>query len=159
MREPRLVAVLGYSGASPAALHEVCAARLRRAEVEVGPDDVVLLSGRARGRGVMSEVELMAHSWPGHGRKVILDGRARTTRGNALAVARAARALGAREVVLVTSSWHARRAGTLARAALRGSGTGVTLAVTDEPGSLRVRLRELACWGVVPLAALALRRR
>ena len=46
---PALVVVLGYSGRRDG-LHEICAARLRRAETEAETDDVVLLSGWSRAR-------------------------------------------------------------------------------------------------------------
>jgi uncharacterized SAM-binding protein YcdF (DUF218 family) len=157
---PRLVAVLGYSDrASGHRVHEICAARLRRAEREAGADDVVLLSGWARRRRSRSEADLMARSWRGPGCRVLVDRSARTTLGNARATSAAARALGVEEVVLVTSGWHARRAHALVRSALRGSETTITLATTDERGTAAARLRELACWALVPLeAAIAARR-
>jgi uncharacterized SAM-binding protein YcdF (DUF218 family) len=161
MSTTRLVAVLGYSNGTGSALHHVCAARLERAAAEVQPEDVVLLTGRARGRRPpASEAGLMAGSWNGRTARVVLDHDARSTLGNVLAAAATARELEAQEVVLVTSGWHGRRASTLLRAALRGSGVRVALAMTDERGSVSTRLRELACWGLVPLqAALATRRR
>jgi DUF218 domain len=158
MTERRIVAVLGYSDRANAELHSVCATRLRRAEQEVGPDDIVLLSGWARGRSPRSEAELMARSWSGHGHRILLDRSARSTLGNVIGVARFARAAGAREVLLVTSSWHAPRAGALLRLALRGSGTTVTTVATDEQTTTRTRARELALWLAAPLAALAPRR-
>jgi hypothetical protein len=98
----------------------------------------------------------MADAWSGRAVPLLLDDRARSTYGNALAAAGAARVLGVREVVLVTSRWHRRRAATLVRAALRGSTTRVRGATTDERGTLPVRLREVACWFFVPFqAALA----
>jgi hypothetical protein len=156
----RLVAVLGYSDGSPGELHRVCAARLRRAEREVKADDIVLLSGWARGRSATSEAELMARSWSGgKPRRLLLDQGARSTLGNVLGVARLARSSGVQEVLLVTSSWHARRAGALLRSALRGSGATVAIAATDEHASAGTHARELACWLVAPLAALSARRR
>jgi len=71
------------------------------------------------------------------------------------AAAALARAVDAREVLLVTSSWHARRAGGLLRAALGGSGIAVRVATTDERPSLVTRVREAACWVAVPVAGLA----
>jgi uncharacterized SAM-binding protein YcdF (DUF218 family) len=159
MSETRLVAVLGYSDGSRSELHAICAARLRRAETEARPDDIVLLSGWARGRDGTSEAELMARSWTRRGNRIVLDRRPRSTLGNALGVAELARREQAREVLLVTSSWHARRAGALLRLALRGSGTTVTIVATDEYASPRTRVRELAAWMVAPVAALAARRR
>ncbi len=155
----RLVAVLGYSDRHDDGLHPVCASRLTRAEREVKPDDTVLLSGWAkRGAGV-AEAELMARAWTADARHVMLDGAARSTVGNAVGIARAARWVGAREVVVVTSGWHGRRAFVLTRAALSGSHVNVILATTDEQGTSRARLRELACWLTLPFVALVAARR
>jgi uncharacterized SAM-binding protein YcdF (DUF218 family) len=160
MTQRRLVAVLGYSSGRNGELHAVCAARLARAEEEATPVDAVLLSGWARRRGRASEAELMAGAWSGQASRVVVDPDARSTYGNAVAVAASARRLDVSEIVLVTSGWHARRAAALVRAASGDAGRKVRLAATDEPGSLARRLRELACWTVVPLqAALARRRR
>jgi uncharacterized SAM-binding protein YcdF (DUF218 family) len=154
----RLVAVLGYSDGRTNALHPVCAARLARAESEVRPVDAVLLSGWARRRTSSPEADLMARAWTSPTGRVILDRNARSTVGNALGVARAARRVGAHEVVLVTSGWHGRRASALARAALFRSQTKVTLATTDEPATRAARLRELAGWTLLPLLAVVAAR-
>jgi hypothetical protein len=154
VRESRLVAVLGYSNGAGAALHPVCETRLRRAAQEAGEDDVVLLTGRARRRPQVSEAELMARSWNGRSRSLVLDPCARSTLANTLVAARTARELQARHVVLVTSGWHGRRALALLRAVLRGSDIRISLAATDERGSLRDRLRELGCWTLVPVQAM-----
>jgi uncharacterized SAM-binding protein YcdF (DUF218 family) len=146
----RLVAVFGYSGRTPD-LHATCAARIARAQEEARPGDVVLLSGWARGRRPVSEARAMADAWSGRSVPLLLDDRARSTYGNAVATARAARELGVRDVLLVTSRWHGRRASTLARAALRGSGARLRTTTTDERGSSGARLRELACWLLVPV--------
>jgi uncharacterized SAM-binding protein YcdF (DUF218 family) len=157
--EVRLIAVLGYSRRSGEGLQESCFARLRRAEQEAGAGDVVLLSGWARGGSGASEAEQMARSWTAPRGRIILDRRARSTLENVVGAATLARRLDAKEVLLVTSGWHGRRAGALLRSALRGSGSTVRLATTDERGSLGARLRELVCWTVVPFAALALTTR
>lgn len=156
----RLVAVLGYSDSATADLHPVGAARLARAAVEVGPEDVVLFSGFARRRHSTPEADLMARAWTTPARTRLVDRRARTTLGNSLGVARAARRLDAEEVVLVTSPWHARRAAALVRAALRGSGSGARLriAATDERVTPRRGVREAAAWAVVPVLALVAAR-
>ena len=138
-----------------AVLHRVCAARLARAMQVAGPDDVVLFSGWARRGSPAAEADLMAEAWKAPVRARIVDRHARTTLGNALSVARLARKLAADEVVLVTSSWHARRAGTLLRAALSGSGSKVEVVTSDERPSSATRLRELACWLFVPVASVA----
>ena len=160
MTERRLVAVLGYSNRSLHGLHPVCAARLACAREEAEPGDVVLLSGRSRGRRAVPEAELMARAWGVPASRLVVDRNARSTFGNVRGVAAAARALAVGEVVLVTSGWHGRRASVLLRAALRGGGLRVTLAATAERGTLGAHVRELACWPLVPLqAAFAGRRR
>jgi uncharacterized SAM-binding protein YcdF (DUF218 family) len=155
--ESRLIAVCGYSDGSEDGLHVICASRLRRAEREASPDDVVLLTGWARRRDATSEAELMAREWRAPCRQVVVDPGARSTFANVAAAAAHARAVRARRVVLVTSGWHARRAAALLRVALRGSGSTVELATTDERPSVRARLREVACWALVPYAALTAR--
>jgi len=155
----RLVAILGYSDGSTADLHPVCAARLARAVAEAEPDDVILFSGWARGSSASTEADLMAASWSGPGRMRLVDRSARTTLGNALAVARAAQRVGADEIVLVTSRWHAPRAATLVRSAL-GSGARLRVAATDEPLSRQRGAREAGAWLVMPvLAVVAARNR
>jgi uncharacterized SAM-binding protein YcdF (DUF218 family) len=154
---PRLIAVCGYSEGAGEELHEICVRRLRRAEREARADDVVLLTGWARGRSAASEAELMARSWAAPCRRVVVDPNARSTFANMAAAASVAREVEARQVVLVTSGWHAGRAAALLRGALRGSGSTVELATTDERPSLRARFRELVCWALVPLAAVAAR--
>jgi hypothetical protein len=73
-------------------------------------------------------------------------------------VASAARELGAKELVVVTSHWHGTRARILIGAALRGS--GIRLSVETARGS-RPRLlllRELACLALLPLQMARVRR-
>jgi uncharacterized SAM-binding protein YcdF (DUF218 family) len=149
----RLIAVCGYSNGRGSGLHAVCERRLRRAEREAGPHDAVLLSGWARGSDATPEAELMARSWSGSCDRLYVDSNARSTLGNVAAAAALARELDAKEVLLVTSSWHARRAGALLRSVLAGSGRSVVVATIDEQPSLATRVRELACWAIVPFAA------
>ena len=82
----------------------------------------------------------MAEVWDGAARQVLVDDASRTTYGNARAAAAAARKLGVREVVLVTSGWHSRRASVLLAAA---HGDRVSVAATDERGTRSARAREL----------------
>jgi uncharacterized SAM-binding protein YcdF (DUF218 family) len=155
----RLVAVLGYSDRRTGAeLHPVCEARVVRAAEEARADDVVLFSGWARNGRSSSEADLMAASWSGAKRRHLVDRRARTTLGNAISVGRAARRVDATEVLLVTSSWHARRASVLVRAALLGSGTTLRVAATAHGTAPARRLRELAAWTVVPVLAVVAAR-
>jgi uncharacterized SAM-binding protein YcdF (DUF218 family) len=159
MSGSRLIAVLGYSNGRGHELHEICVRRLRRAEQEARAEDVVLLSGWARGRRAASEAELMARAWSGRASRIVVDHTARTTAGNVAGAAAAARQLSTSEVVLVTSSWHGKRAAALLHAALDGTGARVSLAVTDEPVSVSGRLREAACWAAVPFQRAAVRAR
>jgi uncharacterized SAM-binding protein YcdF (DUF218 family) len=155
----RLVAVLGYSDSRAGAeLHPVCEARVARAAEEATADDVVLFSGWARNGSASSEADLMAASWLGAKRRHLVDRRARTTLGNAISVGQAARRVDATEVLLVTSSWHARRASVLVRAALLGSGTTLQVAATAHGTAPARRLRELAAWTVVPVLAVVAAR-
>lgn len=154
----RLVAVLGYSDGSVSGLHPICAARLERAAAVTAAEDVVLLSGWSRRGASASEAELMAQKWTGRTSRVLLDRGARSTAGNAVGIARAARAVGADEVVVVTSSWHGRRARALTRAALVGTDARVRLVTTDDPPRRSARFRELACWSLVPVLAMVAAR-
>ena len=153
----RIVAVLGYSTRRENGLHPICVERLRAGEQAAEGADAVLLSGWSRRRHRPSEAELMRAAWRGPEVPLVADGDARTTIGNARAVADAARELGADEVVLVTSSWHSRRARVLARALLPPD---VSVRVLTPPRSRPPHLiaRELVC--LLPSRlALRLRRR
>ena len=146
----RLVAVLGYSTRRGHGLHPICAARLKLGERVAQSADAVVLSGWSRRRQQPSEGELMREAWRGPDLPLLVDGDARTTLGNARAVASVAAELGVTDVVLVTSSWHARRARLLVRAAL-GPEIGlevVTPARTRPPFLVG---RELACLAALPL--------
>ena len=127
----RLVAVLGYSDASTAELHPVCGARLERAAVEARADDIVLFSGWARGTSSSPEADLMAACWSTPTRAQLIDREARTTLGNAIAVA---------------------------RAALTGSGVGLRVIPVEEPLPPKRCLREAAAWSVVPIFAVVAAR-
>ena len=153
----RLVAVLGYSGRRHHGLHDVCVERLRHAEELAADGDTVLLSGWAPHRSGTGEAELMRDAWSGPEVALVSDSTARNTRENAAEVAETARRLGADEVVVVTSRWHAPRARTLVRAALREP--GVTVQSSSPPGSKPVTLlaRELVCLAALPYHLLRLR--
>jgi DUF218 domain len=153
----RLVAVLGYSGGRAGGLHNICAARLAAAEAVAEGATAVVLSGWARRRRGDSEAELMRVAWRGPLVPLLADGDARTTAGNARAIAAAARNLGATEVVAVTSSWHRRRAGLLLRAALDPA-VRLELVSANESRPPRLLVRELACLVALPLQLWAARR-
>jgi uncharacterized SAM-binding protein YcdF (DUF218 family) len=144
----RLVAVLGYSAGRQAGLHAICARRVAHAEELVGESGVVVLSG---------EADVMREAWSGPAVELVSDPRARNTAGNAAGVAAVARELGATEVVVVTSPWHARRAALLLRAALRGSEIEVTTSSPPEAPGARLFLRELACLAAAPVQAMRLK--
>jgi uncharacterized SAM-binding protein YcdF (DUF218 family) len=155
----RLVAVLGYSARRSDGLHAVCAARLRHAEQLAAGADTVLLSGWARRTNGAGEAELMQMAWNGAGVRLIADATARNTRENAAGVAETARRLGASEIVVVTSRWHAFRARTLVRAALRDP--NVLVQTSSPPGRVPVVLlaRELVCLAAFPFHLIRLRVR
>jgi uncharacterized SAM-binding protein YcdF (DUF218 family) len=153
----RVVAVLGYSTWRGDGLHPICVERLEAAQQVAQDADTVFLSGWSRRRHRPSEAELMRQAWLGPDVTLLADGDSRTTIGNALALARAAKELGADEVVLVTSTWHARRSRLLARAVLPPDVrlTMVTPPRTRPPGLIA---RELAA--LLPSRlAVRLRRR
>jgi uncharacterized SAM-binding protein YcdF (DUF218 family) len=152
----RLVAVLGYSNRRTRGLHDLCAQRLRHAEGLAADGDAVLLSGWSRRRGHSSEAELMRGAWNGGDTQLIEDATARSTRENAVSVASAARRLGATDVVVVTSRWHAYRARTLVRAALPD--TTVQASSPDGRPPLSVLARELACLAALPYHLVRIRR-
>jgi uncharacterized SAM-binding protein YcdF (DUF218 family) len=150
--------VLGYSGWLHRSLHPICAARLDTAERVAAGADAVLFSGWARLPSRETEAALMQTAWRGPDVPLLADGDARTTVGNARAVAAAARELGADEVVVVTSSWHRLRARLLLRAAL---GPDVKLELVSPDRTRRPLLvgREAVCVALLPLQLRAVRRR
>ena len=150
--------MLGYSSRRHRSLHPVCAARLEAGERVADGADAVLLSGWARRRGRETEAALMRAAWRGPGVPLLADVDARTTVGNARAVAAAARELGADEVVVVTSSWHRLRARLLLRAAL-GPDVAIELVSPTTPRRPLVLGREAVCIALLPLQLRAVRRR
>jgi uncharacterized SAM-binding protein YcdF (DUF218 family) len=81
--------------------------------------------------------------------ELVVDPDARTTVGNAANALNDVLRVGAREVVVVTSSWHAARAKAAFRWLLRS--TGVKVGVVSPLGSSRrAALRELALWPLLP---------
>lgn len=145
----RVIVVLGFSGDAADELHPVAAARLERAaELSTG-DDVVVLSGWARAARGRSEAELMHAAWRGAAREVVVDPDARTTVENLANALNDVLRVGAREVVVVTSSWHAPRAKAALRWLLRH--TGIKVRSASPPGSSRkAALRELTLWPLLP---------
>jgi uncharacterized SAM-binding protein YcdF (DUF218 family) len=151
----RVVAVLGYSGRRTNGLDPICADRLRHAERLDA--DAVVFSGRGSDAG--READLMRQSWRGADVPLVSESTARSTADNAAEVAAVARRLGADEVVVVTSPWHAPRAGVLVRAALRGS--GISVRTSSPPGrpSPALLAREAACTLVLPFHLVRRARR
>ena len=145
----RVLVVLGYSGDAADALHPVAAARLERAAELATGDDVVVLSGWARTPHGRSEAELMRSAWRGAAREVVVDPDARTTVENLANALNDVLRVGAREVVVVTSSWHAARAKAAMRWLLRYTGIKVRSA-SPPGGSWPAALRELTLWLLLP---------
>jgi uncharacterized SAM-binding protein YcdF (DUF218 family) len=137
----RVVAVLGYSRRGDTKLHPVCADRVAHAQRLAVARGTVILSG---------EAELMRAAWSGPDVVLICDPNARSTVDNAANVAAAARTLGARELIVVTSRWHRARTTILLRAALRKSGIRLSVETADAARPLRLRLREVACLALLP---------
>ena len=149
MRAARVVVVLGYSDRGSGALHPICAARLERAAEVTTADDVVVLSGWARVPHTHSEAELMRAAWRGAAREIVVDPDARTTVENLANAVNDVLRVGAREVVVVTSSWHALRARAALRWLLRHTGVKVRSA-SPSGRSRRAWLRELTLWPILP---------
>lgn len=153
----RVVAVLGYSARRGGGIHPICAARLAHAERLAEGADAVILSGWGRRRGHEAEAELMRAAWRGPAVPLVCDADARTTAENAANVAAAASELGARELVVVTSRWHRRRARALLAAATRGR---MQVSVETPAGrpTVALRARELACFALLPIQLRRARR-
>ena len=154
----RVVVVLGYSDGGRGELHPVCAARLARAAEIATSDDVVVLSGWARVPHTYSEAELMRAAWRGAAHEVVVDPDARTTVENMANALNDVLRVGAREVVVVTSSWHAPRAKSALRWLLRHTGIHVR-SVSPPGGSRRAAARELALWPLLPFQLWAAGRK
>jgi uncharacterized SAM-binding protein YcdF (DUF218 family) len=145
----RVVVVLGYSDGGDGELHPVCAARLERAAEMTTQDDVVVLSGWARVPDTYSEAELMRAAWRGQAREVVVDPDARTTVDNMANAMNDVLRVGAKEVLVVTSAWHAPRAKAALRWLLRSTGIRVR-AVSPPGGTWRESIRELPLWLLLP---------
>jgi uncharacterized SAM-binding protein YcdF (DUF218 family) len=145
----RVVVVLGYSNGDAPGLHPVCEARLATAAAVATTDDVVVLSGWARVQGTRSEAELMSEAWQGAAAELVVDPDARTTVENMANAVNDVLRVGAREVVVVTSSWHAPRAKAALRWLLRHTGIRVRSASPPQR-STRAVLRELTLWPLLP---------
>ena len=155
---PRVVVVLGYSDGGRGELHPVCAARLERAAEIATAEDVVVLSGWARVSGTHAEANLMRAAWRGAAREVVVDPDARTTVENLANALNDVLRVGAGEVVVVTSSWHAPRAKAALRWLLRH--TGIHVRSTSPPGgSRRAALREVVLWPLLPVQLSAVSRK
>lgn len=146
----RVVAVLGYSGRRSDELHRVCAERLAHAQRVAADARAVILSG-------LPEAELMRAAWAGPDVTLVCDPDARSTAENAVNVAGAAHALGAKELVVVTSSWHRARARILVHAALRDRGMLVSVDAVEGSRPVRLLAREAACLALLPVQLLGMR--
>ena len=147
---PRVIVVLGYSDGGRGALHPIGAARLARAAESSTSDDVVVLSGWARVAGTQSEARLMAAAWTGEAAEVVVDPDARTTVGNAFNALNDIQRVGARDVVVVTSRWHAPRAKAAFRVLLWRRSVRVKATFPPESANLGAMIRELPLWALLP---------
>jgi uncharacterized SAM-binding protein YcdF (DUF218 family) len=150
---PRVIVVLGYSDGGRGTIHPVCAARVKRAGEISTANDVVVLSGWARVAGTRSEAHLMEAAWTGAAAELVVDPDARTTVGNARNALDDIRRVGAQEVVVVTSRWHAARARAAFRLLLWRHRVAVRTASPAEPFDLRAAVRELLLWLLLPAQA------
>jgi uncharacterized SAM-binding protein YcdF (DUF218 family) len=157
-RAPRVIVVLGYSDGGRDVIHPVCAARVARAGEISSEADVVVLSGWARVPGTQSEARLMAGAWKGSAAEVVVDPDARTTVGNAANALNDIRRVGAREVWVVTSRWHAPRARAAFRLLLWRSPVRVRATFPPEPPRLGAFVRELPLWLLLPVQLWHARR-
>ena len=146
----RLVAVLGYSARGIEGLHPLCLVRLRHAEQLADGAEAVVLSGWSRHGAGFGEAELMRDAWQGGDVRLVCDPTARNTMQNAAGIAAIARELGVDEVVVVTSQWHAPRAGVLVRASLGDA--DIVVSTSSPRGSHHPWLlaRELVCLAALP---------
>ena len=155
----RVLAVLGYSGGRGARLHPVCAERLAHAERLAPGARAIILSGGARRSG-SPEAELMRAAWAGPAVRLICDPEARSTADNAVNIAAAVRALGAEELVVVTS-----RGIDLARTSScgprrEGAAYGSPSSRRADHARLSSLAREVVCLALLPfqLARLGTRK-
>ena len=146
----RVIVVLGYSDGGRGELHPIGAARLARAAEISTARDVVVLSGWARVAGTQPEARLMAAAWAGSAAEVVVDPDARTTVGNAYNALDDIRRVGARELVVVTSRWHAPRAKAAFRVLLWRRSVRVKAAFPPESANLGAMIRELPLWALLP---------
>jgi hypothetical protein len=149
MKGASVIAVLGYSRRADGALHPVCAERLAHAQELAASAETVILSG---------EADVMRAAWSRPDVALICDRMARSTAANARNVAEAARELGAKELVVVTSRWHRVRAGILLRAALRGTGIRLRLETAGGRLPLLLGVRELGCLALAPFQVARMKR-
>ncbi|MGI9540361.1 MAG: YdcF family protein [Miltoncostaeaceae bacterium] len=149
--------VLGYSDGGAGGLHPVCRSRVAHGSRVSTEHDVVVLSGWARVPGARPEAELMAEAWHGPAREVVVDPDARTTVDNAANALDDVRRTGLRQVVVVTSRWHAPRAASVFRWQLRGMGARVVTSAPREGLPLSACLSEVPRWLLLP-AQLAVAR-
>jgi uncharacterized SAM-binding protein YcdF (DUF218 family) len=151
--------VLGYSSGTAADLHPICRGRLVRAAEITTADDTVVFSGWSRdGRGE-PEAALMRAAWSGAARRLAVDPDARTTAENAVNATDDIVGSNAREVVVVTSQWHARRASAAFRLALLGQRVRVRVVSAPGRGRRVTRVRELGLWPLLPFQIAVARRR
>jgi uncharacterized SAM-binding protein YcdF (DUF218 family) len=146
----RVLAVLGYSRGRRTHLHPVCAERLAYAEQLAAGARAIIFSGWARRSRLSPEAELMRAAWAGPAVRLICDPQARSTSDNVANIAAVAKALGAGELVVVTSSWHRVRVRLLLHVAMRGSAIRLSVATAGRSRRPLLLTRELVCLALLP---------
>src|SRR4029079_14518048 len=101
-----------------------------------------------------SEAELMRAAWRGNARELVVDPDARTTVENMANALNDVLRVGAPEVVVVTSSWHAPRAKVALRWLLLHTGVRVRSA-SPAGRSRRASLREVVLWPLLSVQSSA----
>jgi uncharacterized SAM-binding protein YcdF (DUF218 family) len=99
----------------------------------------------------------MRAAWTVSCTPVVCDHSARSTVENAANVTATAAALGAAELIVVTSRWHRLRTRVLFRAALRGQQLHLSVEGADGPRPAAAVARELVCLALLPFQLLRLR--
>jgi uncharacterized SAM-binding protein YcdF (DUF218 family) len=100
----------------------------------------------------------MAAAWRGAAAELVVDPDARTTVGNAMNALNDIVRTGAREVVVVTSRWHAARARAAFRLLLWKRYVRVSAAFPPEPRNVVAMVRELPLWALLPVQLWHARR-
>ncbi len=101
----------------------------------------------------------MADAWTGQASELVIDPDAQTTVGNATNSLKDVLRVGATDVVVVTSRWHAPRAAAVFRWCLRESAATIVTASPPHRDGMGRWIGELVRWAVLPLQFATIRHR